>query len=805
MSGPVLGNNDNASLQSIDVGTASTKNVLPDFSLFRITSSLPPRTRSEIPGWLATLDEMDSAPNTGEIFVAAVNLRNNTENSQWFINPYGPAVESIAIHFYLNDKQVLTRTGLYHNDTVLLQQGAFIELPKGESGTLLLVYNSDFYFSKLKVRILDASQIDETLNSNTILTLFALGILLASGVYNLFFYYASRDSVYLYLTLCIVLLATGWCNLLGILQFPSPDIIRFTLIPPFLLSIACAIQFTRKFLDLNNISTKLDNGLSLLFWLCVLTTPITALTPAHGIYMTYTGSILMVMLSLTAATVALKRHYKPARFFIIAYSAFGLQAVIWFLLSLIPELQLNINLSLVGLVSTTLGVILLSLTLLAKVSHITQENNRLANNLELKVYERTEALAEANVALEHLICELQEASSAKSSFLANMSHEIRTPLTSIIGYADGILMGDISRDEQERVIRVISENGNHLLHIISDILDISKIEADKLEYEMLPTRITDIITQVESVIAKRAQDKELEFKLNYHFPIPSEVETDPYRFKQILLNLTNNAVKFTDCGEISIDVRYQNEQLFVRVKDSGIGMPAEKIAAIFEPFEQGDTSVARQFGGTGLGLSISKRLALDLGGDIHATSEVNKGSSFEVVIRAVPTENNEMLGASKDMWKMQEIKEENHIIPDFSGSKVLLVDDHPNNRDLIRIILDRMHVTVTEAEDGDIALQRMFEAEYDLILMDIQMPRMKGDEATEKLRQQGFDLPIIALTANNEIRGMTRDIKFNKFKKFAEPVQNDLGITSNRFKDVHFAHFLDIFKISVSDAIHIIQ
>jgi len=263
----------------------------------------------------------------------------------------------------------------------------------------------------------------------------------------------------------------------------------------------------------------------------------------------------------------------------------------------------------------------------------------------------------------------------------------------------------------------------------------------------------------------------LEFSLNYHFPIPSEVTTDPYRLKQILLNLTNNAVKFTEEGRVDIDIRFTDPDLIVSVKDTGIGMSQEKINAIFDPFEQGGASVSRQFG------------AIGLGGDISAHSTPQHGSHFEVRVKACPTEQSTMLNSVSELSGIAPaVEEQQPEMPDFSGNKILLVDDHPNNRDLIKIILKRMNVDVSEAEDGDSALQMIFENDYDLVLMDIQMPRMKGDEATETLRKYGYTLPIIALTANNMKHEIEEYMRKGFNSHLAKPiVRQDFIATLNKY------------------------
>ncbi|BDX04973.1 response regulator [Planctobacterium marinum] len=729
-----------------------TSNVLPveDLTYFQLESSELPNSRAQLMSWLNSLSALETPQAAEDRLVAATKLLNTTQHTRWFINPFSPVAETVSVYFYQKDGLQTGTSGLHHTSEIALQQGSYIDIPTGVTGTLLLVFDSDFYLAPVKVNLFSATEVDEKLKSKSVIQVLALGMLIALSVYNLFLYYASRAKAYLYFTLCSAVLAFAWANIIGIIKLFFLILPEYWLLPPFLISAAFSILFTRDFLDLNSISSRLDSTLMLFFWLCFVLVPITAFAPYSGILVVYATVSIVIITSIGAGIIGWRRGYHPSRFFVFAYCAFAIQSILWTLAFLLPEIHIAVSINFIGLLSSTTGCILLSLALAAKVSLITGENRRLASSLEQKVYERTEALAEANVALEHLISELQEASSAKSHFLANMSHEIRTPLTAIIGYAEGILQGDINRDEQERVLRVIAENGNHLLHIISDILDISKIEADKLEYEMQPCSVLEVLAQVEGVMAKRARDKGLDFALHYHFPLPSEVVTDPYRFRQILLNLSNNAIKFTELGSVTVNVAWLENKLSVSVEDTGVGMSEEKLAAVFDPFEQGGASIARQFGGTGLGLSISRRLAQGLGGDISAKSIPGKGSGFTVNIAAPPTATSEMLhtiAAIDD--SVVASPQDTSDVPDFSGAKVLLVDDHPNNRDLIKIILNRMNVTVVEAEDGDIALQKVLEQEYDLILMDIQMPRMKGDEATEQLRSYGYELPIIALTANN--------------------------------------------------------
>lgn len=772
-----------AEINTLELTTDSLLLPQQQLSYLYTDSTSPPETATDLSQWLSEQTPFQQQPKHHEHLLVAVNLLNASQQTRWFINPVSPIAETVHVFFYQGQTRQSGKSGLHHIGDINLQQGSYIDIPTGVTGTLLLIFESDFTLVAPKIKLIAENAVNDQVKSKSILMLLALGMLLALSIYNVFLFYASKELTYLYFTFCSAFLAFGWANIIGVLKLfftPMPDLL---LIPPFLLSAAFSILFTRSFLNLKSISGLLDNLLMASFWICIVVTPLTAFLPLIGLFVAYATVSLVILTSLIAGAIAWRRHYKPARFFIFAYSAFALQSILWSAAFLHPGIDTSVSIIFIGLISSTTGCILLSLSLAAKVSLISMENRQFASSLEQKVYQRTEALAEANVALEHLISELQEASSAKSHFLANMSHEIRTPLTAIIGYADGILEGDIDREEQERVLRVISQNGNHLLHIISDILDISKIEADKLEYEMVPCSIVEVFTQVESVIAHRARDKGLEFSLNYHFPIPSEVTTDPYRLKQILLNLTNNAVKFTEEGRVDIDIRFTDPDLIVSVKDTGIGMSQEKINAIFDPFEQGGASVSRQFGGTGLGLSISRRLAIGLGGDISAHSTPQHGSHFEVRVKACPTEQSTMLNSVSELSGIAPaVEEQQPEMPDFSGNKILLVDDHPNNRDLIKIILKRMNVDVSEAEDGDSALQMIFENDYDLVLMDIQMPRMKGDEATETLRKYGYTLPIIALTANNMKHEIEEYMRKGFNSHLAKPiVRQDFIATLNKY------------------------
>jgi|GEM_PF-2025721 len=351
--------------------------------------------------------------------------------------------------------------------------------------------------------------------------------------------------------------------------------------------------------------------------------------------------------------------------------------------------------------------------------------------------------------------ELAEANDrAKSEFLANMSHEIRTPLNGILGFAELLERDWDSFDvpTRQEYLHTIHTSGRHLLELVNDILDLSKIEAGGIETERIACDPHQIIAEVVSILRVKAKEKNLGFEYEWTSDVPEAIHSDPHRFKQVLMNLVGNAIKFTKRGEVRL-VAYLEEvpeqpRLVVEVRDTGMGIPSAKMGAIFEPFVQADNSVTRNFGGTGLGLAISRRLARALGGDITITSQPDLGSVFRLTI---------------DTGSLSDVKMHSYVIPehpmcdiapapsstaDLTSAKILLVEDGETNRRLLQTLLGRAGASVSIAENGQIGVRKALREPFDLILMDMQMPVMDGYTASRKLRDCGMDAPIIALTAH---------------------------------------------------------
>ncbi len=348
----------------------------------------------------------------------------------------------------------------------------------------------------------------------------------------------------------------------------------------------------------------------------------------------------------------------------------------------------------------------------------------------------------------------EAANEAKSEFLANMSHEIRTPLNAIIGFSE-ILACERLSDEQTEWIRTIRDSGEHLLELINDILDFSRIEAGKLDLEMIEYSLENLCAKVESLMRPAAMKKGLEFGFRENGVLPVRIRTDPMRLSQCLLNLVGNAVKFTEQGHVYVNISLEEvgDEPCIRfdVEDTGIGISPEKQELIFDSFTQVDGGTTRNFGGSGLGLAITKRLTHLLGGRLSVKSELGKGSVFSLLM---PVGVGVADGASSPEYDSapapdsdQAETDELDVDETFVG-RVLVAEDTPTNQKLAKLMLERMGLEVATAEDGAEAIRKALAESFDLIFMDIQMPKVNGYEATREIRLEGLATPIVALTAN---------------------------------------------------------
>ena len=373
----------------------------------------------------------------------------------------------------------------------------------------------------------------------------------------------------------------------------------------------------------------------------------------------------------------------------------------------------------------------------------------------------TMALEGQKRALEEFYSAAEVANRTKSEFLANMSHEIRTPMTAILGYAD-VLAGQLNDPQHLDALNIIRRNGDHLLNIINDILDLSKIEAGKMQVERRASSPASIVADVVSLLRLRAEGKGLALKLEFAGPIPETILTDPARLRQILLNLVGYAIKFTESGSVRIVVRLTRGEapqprMVYEVIDTGIGMTAEQVENLFQPFQQADASTSRKFGGTGLGLAISKRLAEFLGGDIVVGSQPGKGSTFVLTFDPGPLAGVALLDHPSEAISAPPAGPASERPQPRLSGRILLAEDGTDNQRFISFLLTKAGAQVTTVDNGRQAMEMALAdpsapasppRAFDVILMDMQMPVMDGYEATRRLRAEGYAGPIIALTAH---------------------------------------------------------
>ena len=395
-----------------------------------------------------------------------------------------------------------------------------------------------------------------------------------------------------------------------------------------------------------------------------------------------------------------------------------------------------------------------------EIINIRKENIEYKNYLEEKIVERTKELELAKE-------KAQKATKIKSDFLANMSHEIRTPLNGIIGM--NYLSIDFATNEKQKdYLQKVDTSAHRLLDIINDILDISKIESEKLTLEKTDFKILEIIQSIKNTMELKANEKDLEF--NIYNDNPDYIYYgDSLRLSQILLNLISNAIKFTHKGKIDLIIEhFDNGRVKFKVKDTGIGLSKEKQSKVFEPFSQADSSTTRTYGGSGLGLSISKELVELMNGKLTLKSELNIGSEFEFEIDLPKGDTSNISGVDKK----KESKELLGQIKLLRGSNILLVEDDRINQEILIGVLNKTGINVDLAINGKEAVEKYNnnKSKYELILMDLQMPIMDGRTATKIIREENKEIPIVALTANAMLEEIEKSRLLNMNEHLTKPI-----------------------------------
>nr|WP_275447051.1 ATP-binding protein [Pseudoalteromonas sp. Of7M-16] len=724
-----------------------------------------PESFESVTSWASGLEaQQDRALFSGRYWLVT-KIKNISNYEQLVLYPYNTVLSNIETRIYSkNDVKRYYSGGMVQNEFAF-HYGNTIELLPNQDYYIVTLFESDYFYTPIKLELVPVKDFKEQVVIDNLIMMICFSVGIVLGLYNLLIYIGSKDLTHLYYAIFAATMVFAWSHFFHISDqlfgFYSAHLhwLGFTLSPiSNALFYNCLLKLKEKHPNLSSAS----------IWVGVIAaigTPFSILFPGFGFLWATMSTGVALCLGVYIGILRISEGFKPARYFILAYVCMAVPNMIgnFTNLGLLPPIA--VNLYLLGLIGVALDAMFLAFAVADKVRLTSEENIELNKNLEAKVLKRT-------YELEQLASELRDASEAKSRFLANMSHEIRTPMTSIIGYADGIILGDIKPHERNHAITVILQNSRHVLGLINDILDMSKIEANRLEVELIEANLFQSIAHVESLLGKQIRDKGLEFELNYQFPLPDFVVIDPTRLRQILLNLTSNALKFTSVGKISIEVSCKDERLFISVKDTGIGMTSEEQKELFSAFYQADSSTTRKYGGTGLGLNISKSLAQKLDGDIEVESEVGSGTSFTLSLSLFTTERTKWVTSFEDIHHQGDVYvQSNHELDseDLKG-EVLLAEDHSDNCRLITRILERMGLNVTAVENGQLAVQAVLDNEFDLILMDIQMPVMDGEQAFNFIQATGCTAPVIALTANTMSHEVERYIKLGFTDHLAKPI-----------------------------------
>ncbi len=677
-----------------------------------------PVDKQSLTNWLKNKKQSYQPNRLGGRFVQLFEIENLTAHSAWVLDTPQHLVKTVNFHIFSRDEHIVIESGFAQTDEFFASYARRFLFEQGEKKLILVDFQSPEYNQTPKVTLWQTASFSDHNMSNRFWVVLLIGVIAALFIFTLFIGVGLTERTITCYSFYLLALCVAWLSRYELLNLVFGWQIYELIYTPFLLLPLLGGYFCVYFLRLDKYLPALAVVIKINGWLSFL---VACTSPFYFEFANVLCScfvIVWVFCALFAGYVRYKLGFESAKYFLLAFVWLSLPTAVmmprnfgWIALD-------GIDIELMTLLGGALDAVFLAFALAHR-----------------------ETLNQANLA------KLQTADTSKSQFLANMSHEIRTPLTSIIGYSDSILRNEISYKEQEDAIQIIGQNGQYLLSLINDILDLSKVEANKLEFQIEPTYVPDIYHNLERMLMGHATDKDIEFNVNFEFPIPETIEMDAIRFKQVLVNLVNNAIKFTDYGSVNIKVRYQNACLITDVEDTGIGMTALQQKQVFDPFFQAEADTHRRFGGTGLGLNIAKSFIEGMSGNVTLASEENKGSTFTVSLPVTHDVN--FIHTSEAIRPAAlELPKENVVIEGNVSKKVLLAEDNVNNRQLIAAILSSYQLEVIEAVNGEEAVDAIFEHDIGLVLMDIQMPVMDGIEAFTILKARGYLGPIVAITAN---------------------------------------------------------
>ncbi|MBY0557080.1 MAG: response regulator [Burkholderiaceae bacterium] len=705
--------------------------------LYRDQGQPFPVDAASLPHLLAQLTPVDQVDLLGGHYWLVATLHNDSEQSAWVIDPNDTLIDLVDIQLFAPDGSVRQMlTGYRQPHAYLLHYGKDVDLQPGQHYQVLIRFSSPYYARTPVLSVLPRPQYQQLVAIENVLIIGSLGALLALTVFNFFIYSITRDRSSLYYSLYVLCYAVAW----GITFHLAADLfnwhnLHWHYVPFFLLPVFSTLFYT-SFLRLQDYAPRLYalSRINLVLPLLTLPTCFFALSYAHSVA-TIVITIWMT-LALISGIVVWRRGYYPARFFVLGFVALMVPGLLILPanLGLIPAVVNNAQLF--TLLGGTLDGVLLAFALADQI-------RLLRNTLEQRVRERT---AQLNEAKEHA----EVVSRHRIDFLSAMSHDIRTPLAGVIGMIKFAMRDQSVNGRTEEYLRIGLQNSESLLAILNDILDFSKIDAGRLSIESVDFDLMALIDDAIGILQTQADAKSLLLRTNLALDLPRYVVGDPTRLRQILLNLLGNAIKFTDRGEVRLQVTTVltlagHHSINFDISDTGPGIATASLQRLFQKFEQADHSTTRRYGGTGLGLAICKELTELMGGSIAVESQLGVGSTFSVMLPMA-------LGSAPQTMPPRHSHSERHRY----RLRILCAEDGRTNQIIVSTLLENMGHEVRMVENGLQALHALSNSKYDLVLMDGRMPMMDGEQAARLIRSGGSDdyrvldhsVPIIALTAN---------------------------------------------------------
>ncbi len=773
------------------VSLASNANPVYLSDVFNTKSLTPSKlyqlhTDNAIPAQLPLLTDyiarnattVEKLAKQGGRFLHVTRVYNDTGERAWTIHVDGKKLKDVRYHIISSQDYQYFKAGYYSTTGFLLKGGHTFHIDSATDALLLIEYRDNYFPQRARhIQLMPQSAYALSASYHLILLSFMLGMLCILIIYSLVQAIQNKNQTVFFYSLYLIFFSIGFAIHFKILPtMTNFDTYRLHS-APFMLSIFFNSLFIVKFLELGKNNPTLKKLILLNGAICLLNVPFSLIEYVVSAQIVRYSAVLWAILATYAGVKRLIDGYRPAANFCLAF--------VWLVFPLLiilvgrdligSDWQAQFDSDILIFIGATLEALFLALAIIhyQKISY--DSDQRFRRQLEKNVRERTQKLSESQEAQASLIMDLKEANSAKTHFLANMSHEIRTPLTAIIGYSDSLQSKLVKPEEQSKAIGIIAKTSHHLLDVINDILDISKIESGKIEVDIRATNLNNIVQQAIETSEPKAIAKNIVFNLDYVFPIPAILVTDGTKLKQMLINLLNNAIKFTHVGSVTLTISVEQENILFTVSDTGIGLNQQQLEIIFTPFLQADQSINRRYGGSGLGLSICQQFAQQLGGSLNVASEVNKGSTFVISLplntASQQHQDQQWLNDITETAKLDKHpKTKNKPLEKFDLT-ILLADDHNTNRELIALVLKRSGVNVIEVDNGASAVEKAREQAFDMILMDIQMPVMDGVQAFKAIQTFDTSTPVVALTANNMQHEIDQYYALGFYDYLAKPLQ----------------------------------